>query len=122
MRVSIRSRQFTNLDSAAGLEVRIAVQQRFCSIQAISAHSDIPAEVSRDRGRCPALPRANAITYSAPAFEKSILLKLSDVWFPDNVVGVGVIVHEKDILVHIDLPGQNQTARAPTFRIVDARD
>ena len=57
----------------------------------------------RQRGWLTTLSRADAVTYSATAFEASALLQLLDVWPSGIVVTGGVVVHQKDVLGHSDL-------------------
>src|SRR5262245_20556625 len=68
----------------------------------------------RHRSRLAILPNADAVTYCATTLEESALLQLLDIWPPGIVVADGVVVHQKDVLGHFDLPIPRQCgASAP---------
>src|SRR5262249_48699353 len=51
-----------------------------------------------------AFPSAEAVAYGAATFEESALLQLLDVWPPGIVMADRIVVHQKDVLGHFDLP------------------
>jgi hypothetical protein len=102
--LSVRSREFPDLHRSARLEERIANQQGFRLIEAFGTDPDVAGQVRRYRREFAALSCADTAAYGASAFKESTLLQLVEVWSPGHVVIVCVIVHQKDVLGHIDLP------------------
>src|SRR5262249_12974424 len=92
------------LHCAAGLVVRVAGQQRLRLLEAFGSDPDVAGQVSgRRRGRA-ALARAQAVADGAAALEASTLPQLVQIWLPGLLVVAGVVVHEKNVVGHGDLP------------------
>src|SRR5262249_55839343 len=99
----VRARQFSDFHRSASLEHWIAGQQGPRLLEARSPDPDVAGQVPRHRDRRTALRRADTVADGAAAVKKTALLQLADIGRPRIIVGDGVVVHEKDVLGHVDL-------------------
>src|SRR5882724_6822989 len=102
-RLSIGRRQFADLDRPAGFEVRIADQQGLRLVEILGAHPQVAGQMRRHRSGHAALAHAHALADGAAALEASGLLQLVEIGLPVGLADDGVIVHDEDVLGHVDL-------------------
>src|SRR5262245_21278414 len=67
-------------------------------------HPHVTGQVRRHRSWRAALASTDAVADGTAAFEEPALLQLLDVWPPGIVVADGIVVHQKDVFGHCDLP------------------
>jgi hypothetical protein len=95
----------------------VAHQQRLCVIQIIGVHADISCKMGSQRRHLAALSYADAITDRTTALKRAGGLQLCKVWLPVIFSVSCIVMHEKYIVRHIELPTIISRPRERTLRM-----
>src|SRR4029077_4698820 len=89
---------------SSSFEMGVARQQRPRVIQIIGVHADVSCKMSGQSRRLTTLSYADAIADRAAALERAIGLQLCEIWLPVIFPISHIVVHEKHIIGHIEIP------------------